>query len=263
MSGRTGRAILDELTRPGRVLVFIDDGGTSGKPLPDLAKDFELICGVAMKSEVYVDAKKHLLTALRAIGKGVTEFHAAEIVNPPSSSPWRAVSLAERQDALITLIGILRDAASAVLHCFVSGEQYNAEWRHRLAAFGVRPLPTKAALKDVFFNNLIPFLQATGDEVAIVVDASKELSSAISIQQVADPESLYEGGVIHVDSRDEPGVQLADVAAYMVNRVHHVRQRLLDGKCGPFDELIVDAAFELRPKFVNLLELYRPDLKLT
>jgi Protein of unknown function (DUF3800) len=254
MSSRTGRAILDKLATPGRVLVFIDDSGTPEKPLPDLAEDFELICGIVIMSESYADVRKQLLAELRAIGNGVTEFHAAEIVNAPRSSPWQTVSLATRYDALRKLIAILKDTVSVVFHCFVSGEQYNAELKHKASVSGIQPLETEKALRHVFFNNLIPFLQTTGQKTAIVVDSSKELSSAIRIQRAAEPPSFYEGGVIYVDSRHEPGVQLADIAAYIMNRVHHVRQRLLDGKRGPFDELVINAAFDLSSKFVNVLD---------
>ncbi|WP_437605677.1 DUF3800 domain-containing protein [Sorangium sp. So ce834] len=255
MNERSGRDILYEMAVPGRMLVFIDDSGTPGKPLPDLAADFHFLCGVAMTSDAYAAAKDRILSELLTIGNGIREFHTVEIVNPSKTSPWRGVSLDARQEALVAAIDVLKGAASSILHCFVSGEQYDAELKPRILAAVGRAQSPKNALQHVFFNSLIPFLQRTGEDVAIVMDSVAPLSNAIRIQAAADPIRLYEGGVIHVDSKDEPGIQLADLTAYMVNRVYHARQRLMEGKKNPFDEIIVDAVFDLLPKFINVLEL--------
>jgi hypothetical protein len=50
---RTGNDILADFALPGRLLLFVDDSGTSGKPLPGLAADFQLLCGVAIRGESY------------------------------------------------------------------------------------------------------------------------------------------------------------------------------------------------------------------
>lgn len=66
MIARDGRQILDELSLPGRTVVFVDDSGTPGKPLRGLARDFHYICGIAMPSTAYAHAKRELLAELAA-----------------------------------------------------------------------------------------------------------------------------------------------------------------------------------------------------
>lgn len=60
--------------------------------------------------------------------------------------------------------------------------------------------------------------------------------------------------MIHADSRVEMGLQLADFAAYTINRVYHVNQRQCDGKMSHFDELIKQAYERIKSKLLQLLD---------
>jgi hypothetical protein len=249
----TGNEILTGLSRGGRDLVFVDDTGTSGKPIPVLASDFRLLCAVILPSDRYDAVKRILSLGLRKLDPGLREFHATEIVNPGSRSPWKAVSIAKRLEALGLLGDQLLTHAELVAFVYVSGEQFNAELLPRILERGGPQIDYKAALADVFFKVLLQFMRRKGEEMAIVVDSPHPLPNEIKIQGVRDPMGVYQGGIIYSESWREEGLQLADIAAYTLNRAFHIKQRRADGKGNRFDEAI-DRLFErLRPKALDLL----------
>jgi hypothetical protein len=251
---RAGENILADLAAPGRLLIFVDDSGTSGKPLPDLATDFELLCGVAIPSERYPRLRANLAADLAAVSPQVEEFHATEIVNPGARSVWSRVPINTRVRVLNRLVDMIEDSAQRIFYCYVSGEQCRGEMMSKIEARGIGALDHKKALHKVFFNAVLQHVQTERINTAIVVDSSTPLPNALKIQAVVDPQGIYEDGIIYVDSRVEVGLQLADLAAYLVNRIHHTRQRLIDGKRGPFDELVIDLVSRLSPLLVNVLD---------
>lgn len=120
----------------------------------------------------------------------------------------------------------------------------------------------KPALHKVFFDALIstwcPGAQSwiNGREIALVFDSEKDLGCEdMALQSMRSPEGFYEGSLIHVDSRVEIGVQLADVVAYTFNRIHHAHHRQILGRTNAFDELILNAAERLTPKLIQLLDI--------
>jgi len=229
------------------MLVFVDESGTSGKPLPNLARDFFLMCGVCMPSERYKIARAEMIAALTKVSSGIEEFHATEIVNP-SKSEWKSLSFEARLNLLALLVDQLVDNAEFVGLCYVSGEQYP----QLVAAAGRDPGMTyKTAVRKVFFDSLINLFRTSGGDYAVIADSPKRLSNEIKIQRSSYPEGLLEEGVIYADSRHVAGLQLADLAAYMVNRSFHINQRQLDGKSNEFDR-IVECALN-RVRLVDLL----------
>jgi hypothetical protein len=245
--------ILAGLYKPGRDVAFVDETGTSKKPLSVLAGDFCLICAVVIPSEKYQHAKVAIQKALRDIGGGVRELHATEIVNPGSSSAWKGVPLEKRLAALHLGSELLVHITQLVAYIYVSGEQYYAQLVPQIEAAGVQVTEHKAALKKVFFACLLERLRRPGREVAVVLDSETPIPDAIKIQGIRKPEGFYEGGVIYAESWVEEGLQLADLAAYTLNRIFHVKQRRLDGKSGLFDGPIETLHERLRPKLVDLL----------
>lgn len=250
---KTGKEILSALPAPGRLLAFVDDGGTPEKPLADLAGNFHLLCAVLISSENYLKLKAALADKPRQLPRGLHEFHATQIVNPGSSA-WQRHSTRQRLDTLALLYELLLQYADQILFGFVSGEQFDAEMRAQLPA-ELSGIKSKEALKKVFFNCLIPYLKTRSSDSAILMDSDRETENQLRIQAVADPTGLYQSGVLHVDSRWELGIQLADLAAYTFNRLFHVKSRAQKGKLGPFDELIVDTMQKLQPLFCNVLDL--------
>jgi hypothetical protein len=250
-------AILAGLCQSELDIAFVDETGTPKKPLTVLAGDFCLMCAVVVRSERYRDAKTAIRRALRSIGGGVREFHATEIVNPRSRSAWKHLAFAKRLEAFDFLSALLIDVVESVPYVYVSGEQYYKELAPRLPVAGGPVVKHKTALKKVFFGSLLPHLKRPNRQAAVVVDSETTLRGAIKIQDIRMPEGVYEGGVIHAESWVEEGLQLADLAAYTLNRVFHVEQRRLDGKSGPFDARVEALHERLRPKLVDLLVVMR------
>jgi hypothetical protein len=246
---KNGSDILEGLCDPGRMLVFVDESGTSGKPLPNLACDFFLMCGVSIPSERYRSVKVELTAALSALSPPIEEFHAAEILNP-SRSEWKSVSPETRLHLLGLLTDLLADNAEFVGLCYVSGEQYP---KLVTAAKKDPKMTYKTALRKVFFDCLIGLFRTSGQDYAIVADSPKRLRNEIKIQASRYPEGLYEKGVIYADSRHVEGLQLADLAAYMVNRIYHINQRQLDGRLNQFDRIIESALNRVR--LIDLLKV--------
>jgi len=144
-----------------------------------------------------------------------------------TSSPNSSLPVAKRLDALQFLADRLVEQADLVLFTCVSGEQFNTEILPRLIELGAPTMGHEAALRHVFFNSLLRFMRAMRGELGIIVDSRVALPDAIKIQAVREPLGIYEGGVIYADSSAEEGLQLADLAAYTLNRMFHVKQRRL------------------------------------
>jgi hypothetical protein len=249
-----GREIIDKLATPGKYLVFVDETGTSGKPLPDLASDFQLMCGVGVSSSHYSELKASLADRLNKLGPNFHEFHATEIVNPKKGSPWKTLSLNVRQDTLRFLSKSLLEVPSDLFYCYVSGEQY-ADLLARAKQFADVDFDQKQGLRHVFFESLLSLCRTREprEPVAIVADSEKRLDGVIKIQTVTDFPDIYQGGIIHASSHDEPGLQLADFAAYLLNRLFHSTNRIKEERHGPFDEIVLSAYSDLRARLRDLL----------
>ncbi|NVJ10682.1 DUF3800 domain-containing protein [Myxococcus sp. AM001] len=90
--------------------------------------------------------------------------------------------------------------------------------------------------------------------VVLVEDADKERQDCC--EQMFTPDAgVYCDGVFRVDSRVVPGLQLADLAAYPLNRIFHIKSRLSQGlELGPFDEPILDLYLANRSKYQLILD---------
>lgn len=254
-SDRFGREILNGLCEPDRILVFVDDGGTPGKPIDTLLGDYAVICGICMESEKYPLVKSNLQGLLSELR--VDEFHATQIVHPSSESSWRRIRPKKRRRVLSQLTTEIEESVDVILWCYAAGEQMTP----LLRANGIE-MELKAALQKVFFDSLISDWHSTikprlkGKEIALVFDSLNPLGQdKIALQGIRDPEGFYEGSLIHVDSRVEIGIQLADFVAYAINRIHHASHRKKEGNLNKFDEIFLDIGERILPKTVMLLDM--------
>jgi hypothetical protein len=248
---RTGDVVLRELPAPGRVLAFIDDSGTPGKPMNFWASNYHLQVAVVMRSENYV-------TVLRRLEQPpyselpVKEFHAKEINSPNVKSSWRNVPLAIRLETVSFLAETLRTSSLEILYMELSSEQYEATMRDKLPT-EFQTLKTKEALELCFYNSLLPYLCKKFSDVALVADSIFDASRSLRIRMAADPNGIYEGGLIELDSRFAPGVQLSDFAAYLFNRRPHIHSRMVNGKCTEMDSRMMQGWNSIKHLYVNLL----------
>jgi hypothetical protein len=253
---KTG-TVLDGLCEIPRALVFVDDGGTPGKPLPTLAGDFHLMVGVVIPSEKYRALSNEMQATLLALRPDLhlREFHAAEIVNKgPKHSPWRQCSEVERRSAILFLGEILSRVADCIAYVYASGEQMDERLVRVAKERGVPRVSCKVAVEKVFLKLVVTHVQRTAEQVAIVADSREPRNQDIKIMEFTRRhEGLYQNSVIYADSMAVCGLQLADFAAYAINRLFHIRERAKNGRIGPFDELLLDAASRVQKKMVNLL----------
>ncbi len=242
-----GEQILSELSNPGRKLVFVDETGTSGATLRDIGSNFEVMCGIIAPSERYKNVKTTLQKALARIGFGVKEFHATEIVHPTSKSAWKSISFENRQMVFTEIVDALVEFAEQIFYLLLSEKQYYNQLKPKSLERGGDSLNHEAALRKAFFGGLIRQLPRPNMETAIIIDSKKALPDAIEMQELCDPTGFYLGSVIYVDSSEEEGLQLADLAAYLINRIFRVRERLTAGKFNNFDEIVENGYSRIKP----------------
>jgi hypothetical protein len=253
MTDRTGKEILDGLCALDRKLVFIDESETAGKQVPQLAADYIVMCGVCMASEKYGAVKNNMKLALS--DWAVDEFHATEIVHPRRGSRWKSIRPSRRQAALAFLSNTLETCAESIFYCNISGEQYYGELQPKILAEWGPVLDHKESLYKVFFGSLIPRLRINSVPSAVVIDSTLDLGNAhIGLQEIVDSGGFYEKSIIHVDSRVEAGIQLADFAAYILNRIHRVAHKQSLGQTNAFDEIVKESFRRIEPLLVNLLD---------
>ena len=246
----SGDEILTGLEIAGRTLLFVDESGTSGKPLQNLEKDFMVFCGVEIASGDYSTVCRRMKDKLCSINSEVKEFHATEIVNPKKKSPWFTSTYQERIESLMLLKELFCEFCIIAPYCYISKKQYQSLVHGTVA----EALSHKDGLKKVFFDAVLSTGDLEDKNYAVIFDSEKKLKDEILIKSLSLESGLvYENGVIIVSSEALPGLQLADFAVYVLNRMHHSVQRLKNGNDNHFDTVIIDAASDMRDKYLDLL----------
>lgn len=248
----TGFNILTGLRKPGKILIFVDETGTSGQPISSLVTDFMLYCGVEINSEYYADISLKMEMKLKNLAVSIVEFHSTEIVNPKKDSDWFNVSMEERSECLQFLGDILFNYSNMIFFCYIGRDQFeNIMYVH---AKNLSGLNQKTGLKKVFFNSLLSQNSYTGKEIAIILDSEKCLTEEIKLQKLSTQIKVYQDSVIIVGSEVEPGLQLADFAAFLLNRSFHLVERAKEGKNSLFDNILTDIFVKLSHKFIDILK---------
>lgn len=253
MSRRTDS--LDNLSLPGQCLIFVDESGTHGKPLPNLAGDFECLCGLEMTSDDYALSQRKASTLLQGLlPPGIEEFHTNELVNPPRGHPWRSVSVMERSTIVRHLFACVEEFGTKIYHCFYSGEQMRATPEFLSNERIIRGGPKKA-VETVFRNCLVPHLLDQGKETIMVWDSIESAITKMKVESLKRPHASTVCEIIHADSRLVLGLQFADLIAYSFNRTHRIKHRALEASANALDEAILDGMLSLRGRFVDVLSL--------
>ena len=238
------RNVIEKLLSPGLMVAFLDDSGTSGNPIATLAEDTKFVCAVVMQSDEYREVHLSLTEWLERLG--VSGFHATEIFNPESDSQWHAKEPGERVMALQFLYDMLAAADCRLLWCPISSEQFS-ELRAEAQLRRSVSIGQKAALARVVHNALIVRFQNYGDGRLAIVCEDDKGKEQVRLQPLG--KELFAGGIIHArKSAGIRGLELADAAAFLLNRVHHTHSKD-SGDLNSFDRLIAKAWKSLSPKF--------------
>jgi len=243
--------VIKELMVPGRNLLFIDDSGTSKKPLKELVKDFVVLCGVVVESERYKEIVETIREHLSKATENLDELHTTEILNPGKRSPWRKVGDEYRIASLELLRSLVSKHALRLPYMYIGVKQYC-----ELLMKGVaRRKSHKTGLKEAYYYAAVNSEWCTdGNPFAIIYDSEKDLEGRLKIYNIGNRKMLC-GGFIEASSEQIPGIQLADFAAYSLNRVFHIRDRVMEkGKCiSKFDQVILNAYEENESKYDDML----------
>jgi len=249
-----GNQILSELRISGKILLFVDESGTSKKPLPNLESDFQIMCGVTIKSCNYAEICKKIERKLNEIDVDLVEFHTTEIFNPTKKSKWKNISTDNREKALLFLMELIVDYCEAIYICYVSSNQYNEIVNQVKEKYNDKiSLSQKDGLKKVFFNSMLKFLSGLNKIIALIMDSEKKLGNEIKLQDVQCDCNIYKNSLLHVKSHQELGLQLADFAAYIYNRSYHTQNRIARGNYNNFDEVVIEISECISSKYINLL----------
>ena len=207
-------ALLQALAEPGRTLVFCDDTDISGQPVPWLQPDLRILVAVEMSSRAYAVAAAELEAKVASLG--MPEFHAAEIANPKGKSPWKGVPQAERATSLHFLAGVLNGAGAHVHEAHVPKAQF-AALKAEAQLVGKVGVGFKQGLKRAFLRCLSDHLTLGANGTIVVMDQDKPLAEPV-VEAWPEAAFLIGGGPVAARSVDVPGLQLADMAAWSINR---------------------------------------------
>lgn len=225
------KQLLEGLVQPGRTLVFCDDTDIAPQPVPWLQPDLRILVAVEMSSEAYAAAAAELTARLASLG--MPEFHAAEIANPKGKSPWKALSPDERASALHFLAGVLNGSGARVHQAHVPKAQF-ATLKAQAQLGGKVAVGFKMGLKRVFLRCLFDHLAPAGGETMVILDQDKPLAEPV-VEHWPEAAFLVGGGSIAARSIDVPGLQLADMAAWSINRMLCRRPCFDDGTATDID----------------------------
>ncbi|MFP4453844.1 MAG: DUF3800 domain-containing protein [Desulfobacterales bacterium] len=243
-------SIIAGLSRPGLNVVFCDESETSGSPGKGLAPDLKILCGLAMRSAKYAEAKAKLESELNRINNGVARFHATEMVNPGSNSDWKNITYEKRVAAFQFLSDLVIELSQKLFYCFISKEQYD-EIREK--APQKINMKRDAALNLYFKTSLIRRSVQTENNVAIVMDRDRCVGESLRIESGVETKDFYEGGIISAPSHLIPGLQLADHAAYTITRYRLKKEDLATGGGNSFDKIVVQTLAQMSNRVECLL----------
>ena len=250
--------LLAELAKPNRDLVFIDDGGTPEQPLGDrLVRDYKVHTAVIVPSESYkAFLNKHQDFLSRYPWAG--EFHAKEILQ--GNKAWQSKSDEVRKKAFHLMIGYFHEFVSQVLYIEIGIEQYKLiiekvrEAGHPLLP-GSHPDANWDSHQDgarvVLLRHIADRTGFTDKAKPLVVVADDDPKRRNCQSRMFLPENrVVDDSVFYADSKTIPGIQLADLSSYVVNRWYRISARFQEeGTSHPLDPLLATFRRESAGKF--------------
>ena len=225
-----------ELSVPGRRLVFCDDTDLDGKPVAALEPDIRILVAVELTSDAYDGAATEIADHLASLG--MAEFHATEVANPKTKSPWKTVDKSKRIEALRWLAGLFGSLEARVAYTRIPKGQFN-ELKGQAQKLGAVGVDFKSGLKRVFLRCLFEELKQAVEPSLIVLDQDQSTAEP-KAQHWPEGEFLVGGGPFVAQSHDVAGLQLADLAAWSIGRHLRHGKRFHEGGATPFDEVAME-----------------------
>lgn len=255
--------LYNALKERSNLACFVDDGGTPSKVLPKetLVSDFHLIAGTVIPckhyKEIETEAANWRTRYTTKIGDNIERFHTVEIVNPNSKTVWRGIDISTRKAALSDMFEILMKYSEAIPTLHIGRKQYE----ELMQIAGERKSPSNLKWKDpqigletVFYKNIATKIIPPENGQLILLQDQDSRRSEEQRAIYDDTVPVWKQSITYMPSVRFAGLQLADLAAYTLNRMYHSAHRIKKGTPGPFDELFLDFTNELMSKKINVLE---------
>jgi hypothetical protein len=227
--------------------VFVDDGGTPGSQHGYLVKDLSIYAGVIMRGEAYSSIEEKLHSLLRQVQETLhiqlEKLHATDLVN--RRGPWASVCIQDRAAILEQWYGILARCALAIPWVYIGSEEYEQllqqiPGERRYPVNNISWQQHSRGLEIVFYKGLLTLVGKCDIKRTLVIvqdrDSARENVNSKMFRSGAD---VFNDTVHYRDSREIRGLQLADLAAFSLNRIFHIQNRPGDAS-NRLDKLIED-----------------------
>ena len=239
-------ALVHSLENPGLGLAFCDETDLTHARTQTMMPDIHLVGAIVLPSSSYVAVRSEM-ERLRE-GLSLPPFHATEIVNPNKRSSWSKVDLPTRLDAYQRVCRILGRTEIEVHYVHIAKTQYG-EMRERLGGTAM-PKDFKSGARKVFEASIQELVRPGPS--CIVMDRTGQ-SASVTLTKLKGAEQLRGEGIFRAPSSKVSGLQLADVALYVVGR--HIRRRdsVKTGDSNAFDEITMETVAGMEGRFHSLL----------
>ncbi|NKK74315.1 DUF3800 domain-containing protein [Rhizobium leguminosarum bv. viciae] len=233
---------------PDRVLVFCDDTDIAQQPVETLQPDLRILVAVQLTSNDYGPLSRRIQSWLKA--NGAAEFHATDIVS--GKGAWSTKSVAERRAALEFIASSFAELLVRVDALWLPKGSY-AAYREEAEKLGKVSVGFKSGLRRVFLRCLMERLSREALPAVLVVDQDKTQSNAFVDNSWPEGAFLVGGGPVTAPSHLVPGLQVADMMAWAVNRYLTKRQLFDSGKQSGFDQVALELVASIPGKLTNVL----------
>lgn len=228
-SGTAPTSLSDELLVPGRTLVFCDDTEICGQPTTALRPDLRILVAVQIASDCYPVIDQAISAALKQLG--VSEFHATDIAS--GNGGWAGHSEEDRVSALTFIADQLEASATRMGAMWLPKAQFPS-LKAKAQELGEVGVGYKHGLKRAFVRSIISRLAIGTRPAMLWLDQDTPLT-APKRENWPEGDFLIGGGPIAAPSHLVRGLQLADLAAWSIQRFLTKRAGFDDGTASAFD----------------------------
>ena len=241
--------LAEQLLVPGRTLVFCDDTDLPGQPLATLQPDLRILVAVQMPSDDYAELSTSIAAALER--HEVDKFHATDIATGNRS--WLGRAEVERVEAMSFLADQLGAHAARIGAVWLPKGQFS-EIKKGAEQLGKVGVGFKHGLRRVLVRSVVSRLAYGSKPAMLWLDQDRPVA-APQVEHWPEATFLVGGGPVVSPSHLTHGLQLADLAAWSVQRFMVKRAGFDDGTATPIDDL----AMRVVASFPNGLEDLRGD----
>jgi hypothetical protein len=221
-----------KLVVPGNILVFIDDTGTPEKPLgAHLVRDYKAHVAIVVKSEnyaAYLDEHKRFLNTYPS----AEEFHAVDVFQ--GRKEWKHCDVETRRRAFETFVDMVGQWVEMAYFIGIGIDQYNELTQKAQAIAPLYPENVQwnshsEGSRIVLLKSIMGRIQNAYQRPIVVIEDAESQKIDVMEHMFQESCNVHNASVYRIDSKNIPGLQLADLAAYCFNRRYHIIAKQKDG----------------------------------